>query len=134
ERNSYYRGISPDPPVLLYRSDIPSNPFVKRVGENFWQQLPYKTIHGVFGAPLNAIWDTVARKIRLTTVNAARFVTHFEDETTSCGPVVIWTTVHPNSTSAKEAHDASLDILALLEDKEVHGVVIEWTEGVVERL
>ncbi|KAJ3832143.1 hypothetical protein EV361DRAFT_791176, partial [Lentinula raphanica] len=113
-RNSYYRGISPDPPVLLYRSDIPSNPFVKRVGENFWQQLPYKTIHGVFGTPLNAIWDTVgrqvcdvvkARKIRLTTVNAARFVTHFEDETTSCGPVVNWTTVHPNSTSAKEAHE-----------------------------
>ncbi|KAJ3725471.1 hypothetical protein C8R42DRAFT_708467 [Lentinula raphanica] len=83
-----------------------SNPFVKPVGESFWQQLPYKTINGVFGTPLNAIWDTVGRQLRPT--------------------------VHPNSTSAKES--ASLDILALLEDKEVHGVVVEWTEGVVQRL
>ncbi|EPT03229.1 hypothetical protein FOMPIDRAFT_1116699, partial [Fomitopsis schrenkii] len=40
----------------------------------------------------------------------------------------------PTSTTAKDAHLASRDILALLEDNGVYGAVVEWFEGTVEKL
>ncbi|KAH7887054.1 hypothetical protein F5I97DRAFT_1936606 [Phlebopus sp. FC_14] len=112
---TYYHGISPDPPELLYRSDLLSNPFPKPVGR--LHHLPTKTVYGVFNTSLNAVWDTVApqirdllkdRKIRYSAIQTARFVTHGEDKKDSLGPV--------------NAHDASPDILALLEANGVEAV------------
>ena len=141
ERTTYYNGISSDPPELLYRSDLLENPIPIPKGKH--PHLPTKTIHGVFNTPLNAVWDTVgpqirellkARKIRYSSISTARFVTDGEDGRSTHGPVVIWIATHPTSTTAKNAHDASLDILALLKANGVGGVVVEWFEGVVERM
>ena len=141
ERTTYYNGISPDPPELLYRSDLLENPFPKPKGRH--PHLPSKTVHGVFNTPLNAVWGAVApqicelleaRKIRYSAINTARFVTHGEDGKNTLGPVVIWISTHPTTTTAENAHDASLDILALLKASGVEGVVVEWYEGVVEKL
>jgi len=119
ERTTY------DPRELLYRSDLPA-----------------KSIRGVHSTSLNAVWDTVAPqiikllkalKIRYSAMSADRFITHDEDKKDTPGPMVIWIATHPNTTTAENAHDASLGILALLKDHGVEGVVIEWFEGTVER-
>ncbi|KAH9037755.1 hypothetical protein EDB84DRAFT_1480490 [Lactarius hengduanensis] len=141
ERTTYYNGISPDPPELLYRSDLLENPFP--IPEGRHPHLPTKTVYGVFNTPLNAVWDTVApqicellkaRKIRYSAIKAARFVTHGEDGMDTRGPIVIWIATHPTTTTAKNAHDASPDILALLKANGVEGAVVEWYEGAVKKL
>jgi hypothetical protein len=141
ERTTYYNGISPDPPELLYRSDLLENPFPIPKGKH--PHLPTKTVYGVFNTPLNAVWHTVAplireilqaRKIRYSAINTARFVTHGEDGKDTLGPVVIWIATHPTTTTAENAHNASPDILALLEANGVEGAVVEWYEGAVEKL
>ncbi|KZT09279.1 uncharacterized protein LAESUDRAFT_748449 [Laetiporus sulphureus 93-53] len=141
ERTTYYNGISPDHPELLFRSDLIENPFPIPKGRH--PHLPTKTVHGVFNTPLNAVWGTVApqicellkaRKIRYSAINTARFVTHGEDGKDTLGPVVIWIATHPTTTTAENAHDASPDILALLKANAVEGVVVEWYEGAVEKL
>jgi len=133
ERTTYYSGISPNPPELLYRSDLLENPFPIPKGRH-----PHpitKTVYGVFDTPLNAVWDSIApqiceflkvRKIRYSAIKAARFVTHGEDGEDTVGPVVIWIATHPTTTTAKSAYDASPGILALLKANEVEGAVIEW--------
>ena len=141
ERTTYYHGISPNHPELLYRSDLLENPFPIPRGRH--PHLPTKTVYGVFNTPLNAVWDSVApqicqhlktRKIRYSAVKTARFVTHGEDGKDTIGPVVIWISVHPTTTTAENAHDISPDILAILEANGVKGAVIEWYEGAVVRL
>jgi len=141
ERTTYYNGISPDPPELLYRSDLLENPIPIPKGRHPY--LPTKTVHGVFNTPLNAVWDTVgpqiceslkARKIRYSTISTARFITHGEDGKDTRGPIVIWISTWPTTTTAENARDASPGILALLEANGVEGAVVEWYEGVVERL
>jgi len=64
----------------------------------------------------------------------ARFVTYGEDGNDTIGPVVIWISTHPTTTTAKNAHDASPDILALLKANGVEGALVEWHEGAVEKL
>jgi hypothetical protein len=141
ERTTYYNGISPDPPELLYRSDLLENPFPVPKGRHPY--VPIKTVHGVFNTSLNAVWKTVApqicqflkaRKIHYSAINVARFVTEGEDGKSTRGPVVIWISTHPTTTTAKNAYDASLGILDLLKDNGVEGVVVEWYEGAVRRL
>jgi hypothetical protein len=141
ERTTYYHGISPDHPDLLYRSDLLENPFPIPKGRH--PHLPTKTVYGVFNTPLNAVWDTVApqvrqllktRKIRYSAIKTARFVTHGEGVKDTIGPVVIWISTHPTTTTAENAHDASPDVLALLKANGVEGAVVEWYEGAVEKL
>ena len=145
ERTWYYNGISGDHPVLVYRSDFLTTPFPKPVGRFF--RIPVKSARGAFGTPLNAVWDTVgpqvlelikARKIRWSSMNTARFFTDGprgeEEEGGSLGPVVIWVFVIPGSTSSDTAHEVSQEILTLLLKNGVEGVVVEWSEGVVQRL
>lgn len=141
EKTTYYNGISPDHPELLYRSDLLENPFPIPKGRH--AHLPTKTVYGVFNTSLNAVWDIVAPqiceflkalKIRYSAIKAARFVTHGEDGKDTLGPVVIWIATHPTTTTAENAHDASPGILALLEDNGVEGAVVEWYEGAVEKL
>ncbi|KAJ7168711.1 hypothetical protein C8R46DRAFT_1033901 [Mycena filopes] len=144
ERINYYYGISGDPPELVYRSDLLSNPFPIPTDASAHPST-HKTMHGVSGTPLTAVWESLApqvlavlktREIRYSSMNAIRFRTH-DDVGYALdirGPVVIWITTPPGETSAKKAYEASLEILALLEANEIEGVVVEWTEGVVTRL
>ncbi|KAI6143292.1 hypothetical protein BKA82DRAFT_30979 [Pisolithus tinctorius] len=140
ERAMYYNGISYDHPNLLYRSDLAENPIPISIPKGRHRHPPTKTIYGVFNTPLNTVWDTVAsqirdllkaRTIRYSAIQTARFLTHDEDGKDTLGLIVIRIATHPNTTAAENAHDASQDILALLEDSGVKGVVVEWYEGVV---
>ena len=143
ERAHYYNGISPDPPELLYRSDLESNPFpMPRPGDR-WFQLPVKTAEGVFGTPLNPVWHRVLpqivallkqRCIRFSAISSARFSTYDEDRKKTLGPIVIWIATHPATTTAENARDASPEILSILEEHNVKGAVVEWYEGIVTRL
>ncbi|KAI0041525.1 hypothetical protein FA95DRAFT_1501351 [Auriscalpium vulgare] len=141
ERINYYTGISRNPPELLYRSDLLENPFPRPTGR--FPHIPTKTANGVFNTPLNPVWSTVApqiceflkaQNIRYSSVMAARFATNGKGGRSTLGPIVIWIAVHPNATSAKNAHDASPEILALLRAHGVEGAVVEWYEGAVTRL
>ena len=141
ERIFYYHGISLDPPELLYRSDLLENPFPLPKGR--FTSTPTKTIHGVFNTKLNKVWHDVApqickllkaRSILYSAVMVARFFTHGEDSKGSLGPIVIWIATHPDTTTAQNAHDASPDIISLLEKFGVEGAVIEWCEGSVKTL
>ena len=140
ERTAYYNGISPEHPELLYRSDLLENPFP--IPEGRIPYVPTKTVHGIFNTRLNTVWDTIApqickllkdRKVRYSAVMTARFITHGMDGEDTSGPIVVWIATHP-TTTAKNAHDVSPDILSLLKANEVEGVVVEWFEGVAERL
>ncbi|TFK21283.1 hypothetical protein FA15DRAFT_645816 [Coprinopsis marcescibilis] len=142
ERATYYHGISSEPPELLYRSDIKTNPFPIPKGR--FPHLGVKTAHGVFNTPLNTVWHIVAPKIvsllksrgiRYSVVKMARFTTTFDEtgEDGSLGPIVIWIATHPGTT-AKDAYDTSPAILEILETYQVEGVVVEWYEGAVEKL
>jgi hypothetical protein len=108
-----------------------------------------KSIHGVFDTSLNKenVWIPLglqivqiikARKpdVSLTSVDPARFYTHPADEggKGSLGPVVIWVGVKPGTTPSETAHEVSLEILDLLKDEGIEGVVIEWRESVLQRL
>lgn len=137
----YYHGISSDHPNLLYRSDLLEHPFPIPKGRH--PHLPTKTAYGVFNTPLNAVWDSVAPqirhllkswKIRYSAIKAARFITHGEDGKDTIGPIVIWISTHPTTTTAENAHDTSPDILTLLKANGVEGAVVEWYEGAVEKL
>ena len=77
---------------------------------------------------------SIKRKIRYSAIQAARFVTHGEDDKDTVGPIVIWIATHPTTTAAENAHDASPGILALLEDNWSPGCGDRMYEGAVERL
>ncbi|CAE6509005.1 unnamed protein product [Rhizoctonia solani] len=143
ERVHYWHGISHDPPELLYRSNLESDPFPFPVPGTRWFQLPVKTAEGVFETPLNPVWHIVAPKIiallkkrgiKYSALKTARFSTCDEDEKKTLGPIVIWIATHPNTTSAENARDASPDILHILEEHKVEGAVVEWYEGSVQKL
>ncbi|KAI0044599.1 hypothetical protein FA95DRAFT_1681056 [Auriscalpium vulgare] len=147
ERNCWYRGISGDPPKLMWRSDLATNPFpVRPPGARFFT-IPTKTAHGVFNTPLNDVWDdTVAPRIlasikahgiKYSALKTARFssVEYGEDgELEAFGPVVVWIAVRPNTTTAGAVRDATPDILRILADAQITDVVVEWYEGSVVRL
>jgi hypothetical protein len=146
EKMSYYNGITGDSdhPNLVYRSDFSTTPFPKPIGRH--AHIPIKELRGVFGTPLNSVWDTVgpkildlikAREIHWSSIDPARFFTHAlpgEETKGSLGPVVIWVGVAPGSTSSDTAHDVSQQILALLRENGVEDVVVEWRESVPQRL
>jgi hypothetical protein len=143
ERVHYWHGISMDPPELLYRSDLESNPFPVSPPGTRWSELPVKTAEGVFETPLNPVWHIVApmivallkkRGIKHSALKTARFSTRDEDGKKTLGPIVIWIATHPNTTSAENARDASPDILRILKQHNVEGAVVEWYEGSVEKL
>ncbi|QRV83145.1 transmembrane protein [Ceratobasidium sp. AG-Ba] len=145
ERIHYWHGISLDPPELLYRSDLESNPYPVPVlaPGTHWFAIPAKTAEGVFETPLNAVWHLVApmivallkkRRIKYSALKTARFSTRGEDRKKTLGPIVIWIATHPNTTSFESARDASPDILHILKEHKVEGAVVEWYEGSVEKL
>ena len=146
ERTSYYNGITGnnEHPDLVYRTDALTRPFPKPIGR--FPHLPIKSLRGVFGTPLNKVWDIVgpqirdiinARDISWSSIDTARFFTHGppgEEKKGTLGPVVVWIGVKPGLTLADTAHNASQEILALLQNNGVEDVEVEWREAVLEKL
>ncbi|EIM84740.1 uncharacterized protein STEHIDRAFT_60563, partial [Stereum hirsutum FP-91666 SS1] len=142
EVNFYYHGISSNPPKLLWRSDLESNPFpFPPVGTDF-HKIPKKSPRPVFNTPLNPMWDTVApqilesikaRGLLYSALKTAKFLIVADGEERT-GPIVIWIAVRPNTTNAGAVRDATPDILDVLTRAQITGVVVEWYEGSVVRL
>lgn len=144
ERRFYYHGVSYDPPELMYRSDFETNTYpIPPPGANFFQ-IPVKTANGVFNTRLNSVWDdTVAPQIlalmktngiKYSALKTARFTTVKDNDEVTVGPIVVWIAVHPNTTNAQAVRDATPDILRILTDAQITGVVVEWYEGSVVKL
>ncbi|KAJ3531908.1 hypothetical protein NM688_g7503 [Phlebia brevispora] len=111
-------------------------------GTRFFK-IPTKTAHGVFNTPLNAVWDTVAPQIlasikvnglQYSAIETVRFSIAEDGKEETFGPVVVWIAVPPKTTNAGAVRDATPDILHILADAQITGVVVEWYEGSVERL
>lgn len=144
EMNFWYHGVSGNPPKLMWRSDLETNPFpVPPPGTNFFK-IPTKTAHGVFNTPLNDVWDdTVAPRIlasmkahglKYSALKTARFSTVEDGKDETLGPIVVWIAVRPNTTNAGAVRDATPDILHILADVQITDVVVEWYEASVVRL
>ncbi|KAJ8517849.1 hypothetical protein ONZ45_g5000 [Pleurotus djamor] len=140
----WYHGISGDPPKLLWRSDLETNPFSIPAPETHFIKIPIKSIHGVFGTRLNAVWCYVApqildllkdRAIRYSSLTTARFaiVEDGKEEKERFGPIVVWIGVPPNSASVTTLGDATPAILRIHNDAQVTDVVVEWYEEVVQK-
>ena len=144
EMNFWYHGISSNPPQLMWRSDLETNPFpIPPPGTNF-PKIHTKTAHGVFNTPLNGVWrDTVAPRIlasmkahglKYSALTMTRFSTAEDGKDETFGPIVVWIAVRPNTTNAGAVRDATPDILHILADVQITDVVVEWYEGEVARL
>ncbi|PPR03819.1 hypothetical protein CVT26_000995 [Gymnopilus dilepis] len=139
ESKFWYHGISSYPPDLLWRSDLETNPIPHPPPGARFFKIPTKTAHGVFDTPLNNVWDNVAPKIiasmkdhglKYSALKTARLLTLKDgEEEEMVGPVVVWIAVRPNTNTARAVRDATRDILHILADANVHGVVVEWCEG-----
>lgn len=119
EMKSWYHGISGNPPKLMWRSDLETNPFPIPIpnpppGSHFFN-IPTKTAHGVFGTPLNDVWHTVAPQIKASmkanglqysALKTARFST-VQDDKETFGTAVVWIAVRPNTTDARAVRDAT---------------------------
>ncbi|KAI0294522.1 hypothetical protein BC826DRAFT_1091605 [Russula brevipes] len=144
EMNFWYHGLSGNPPKLMWRSDLETNPFpIPPPGTNFFK-IPTKTAHGVFNTPLNDVWDdTVAPRIlasmkahglKYSALQTARFSTVEDGKDETLGPIVVWIAVRPNTTNAGAVRDATPDILHILAEVQITDVVVEWYEASVVRL
>ncbi|KAF9472389.1 hypothetical protein BDN70DRAFT_909163 [Pholiota conissans] len=143
EMNFWYHGVSGNPPKLMWRSDLETNPFpIPPPGTNFFK-IPTKAARGVFKTPLNDVWDDVAPRIlasmkahglKYSALQTARFSTVEDGKNETLGPVVVWIAVHPNTTNAGAVRDATPDILHILADVQITDVVVEWYEASVVRL
>ena len=99
EMHFWYHGVSGDPPKLLWRSDLETNPFpIPAPGTHFFK-IPTKTAHGVFGTRLNAVWDTVAPQIlasikahglKYSALKTVRFAIVEDGKEETFGPVVVF--------------------------------------------
>jgi len=127
----YYAGISPTPPKLVYRTGSAVRPFIMSKG---YRRL--KQACGVFGHRLNEVWGLAGPKVRdlltllkvaWTSIDGVRFLTDGDE---NVGPVVVWIGVRPNSLKTKDAFNAAHDILAILENFNVHDVEVEFRESV----
>ena len=146
ERVHFYTGLSDDPPLLFNRSDIQKRPFV--VPRDRHSIIPEKTAHGVVNEILtNTFWKgTVAPKImellkdkkrgiRVSTMLPVRFSTTDEDgKDVFDKHIVLWISVHPNTTLETSYRDANADILAILEKHKIHDAAVHWIEGALESL
>ena len=144
EMDFWYNGISTSPPKLLWRSDLETNPFpVPPTGTKF-SELPIKTVHGAYNTPLVKVWDGVvapkilelfkSRGLKYSSLSTARFSTTQDGENETFGPIVIWIAVRPNTTTAAAVRDVTPDILRILDEAQITGVVVEWYEASVVKL
>ena len=144
EMNFWYHGVSSNPPKLMWRSNLKTNPFsIPPPGANFFK-IPTKTAHGVFNTPLNDVWDdTVAPRIlasmkahglKYSALKTVRFSTVEDGKDETFGSIVVWIAIRPNTANARDVRDATPDILHILADVQITDVVVEWYEASVARL
>jgi hypothetical protein len=144
EMNFWYHGLSGNPPKLMWRSDLETNPFpLPPPGTSFFK-IPTKTAHGVFNTPLNDVWNDIvaprilasmkAHGLKYSALTTARFSTVEDGKDETLGPIVVWIAVRPNTTNAGAVRDATPDILQILADVQITDVVVEWYEASVVRL
>ncbi|KAF9219645.1 hypothetical protein BS17DRAFT_798040 [Gyrodon lividus] len=143
EKVYYWHGISVDPPELLYCLDLKSNLFPVHPPGTRWSEGPIKTTEGVFGMLLNVVWHIIAPMIialfkkcgiKHSALKTAHFSTRDEDGKKTLSLIVVWIATHPHTTSTENAHEASPNILHILEKHKVKGAVVEWYEGSMEKL
>ncbi|KAG8714281.1 hypothetical protein FRC09_017798 [Ceratobasidium sp. 395] len=146
ERVHFYTGISEGHPLLLQRSDLWTRPFVIPGGR--FSSIPEKTVHGVVHPILsNKFWkETVApeiiallkdqsRGVRVSTMSTVRFSTLDENgQDIFDKHIVLWISVHPNTTKETACRDANADILTILAKHGIEDAAVHWIEGAVERL
>ena len=72
--------------------------------------------------------------IKYSALKTACFSTHNKDRNKILGPIVIWIATHPNTTSTENTHDVLSNILHILKEHKVEGVVVKWYKGSVENL
>ncbi|KAJ3793131.1 hypothetical protein GGU11DRAFT_853224 [Lentinula aff. detonsa] len=133
ERNFYYHGVSGNPPKLLWRSDLETNPFpIPAPGTNFYK-IPTKTACGVF------VGSSKRRSTRYGTIASPLKSWHRSRPTGSSGhesfgPIIVWIAVRPNTPNAEAVRDATPDILRILANVQITDAVVEWYEGSVVSL
>ncbi|KAI9435271.1 hypothetical protein H4582DRAFT_2112373 [Lactarius indigo] len=98
EADSYYLGISNDPPVLLYHTGHDKYPFVEPTGlEAYCVFKLNKVGHQI--RKLLAI-----QSIHYTSIDVTHFITYGDYEK-EIGPVVIWIGAYPGSTTTDTTHN-----------------------------
>jgi hypothetical protein len=146
ERVHFYTGVSEDHPLLLHRSDLLQHPFV--IPRERFSVIPEKTAHTANHPILkNQLWKkTVApqiiallkdpsRGVRVSTMLPVRFSTPDDDGKAVFDEyIVLWISVHPNTTKETSCRDANADILAILAKHGIQDAAVHWIEGAVESL
>jgi hypothetical protein len=140
EAMSYYSGISPTPPKLVYRTGRLKTPWFKPTGLESYCKL--KQARGVFGHKLNEIWKVVgplvrdllnAQRVAWTSIDVVRFITDGDGDEKIRGPVVIWVGVRPDSLQVEDAFSSGNEILHLLASFDIDDVEVEYRESVYKR-
>ncbi|KAF8300124.1 hypothetical protein DL93DRAFT_2091041 [Clavulina sp. PMI_390] len=146
EKLNFYNGVTAGGghPQLFYRSDLLTNPFPAPTGS--FPSIPKKTVCGVYDTPLNKCWHTVApkivdllksRTIEYSAINPIRFY-HYgplgTEEGGKLGPITMWIVLRPDTTTVRDAREASLAILEILRAHGIHNAVVEWFEGAFQKL
>lgn len=146
EHGYFYTGVSEDHPLLFHRSDLLQHPFV--IPRERFSVIPEKTAHSANHPILkNKLWkETVApeiiallkdpsRGVRVSTMLPVRFSTPDDDgKAVFDNYIVLWISVHPNTTKETSCRDANADILAILAKHGIQDAAVHWIEGAVESL
>jgi hypothetical protein len=146
ERVYFYHGVSDDPPHLLQRSDLKRRPYV--IPKERYSAIPVKTTQtanhpilknafwkGTVAPEIIALLEEESRGVRVSSMLPVRFSTANDD-----GPdvyddhIVIWISVHPNTTTETSRHLANDPILAILAKHGIDDAAVHWIEGAVEPL
>ena len=146
ERVHFYTGVSEDHPLLLQRSDLLQRPFF--IPRERYSVIPEKTAHSANHPILkNKLWkETVApeivvllkdpsRGVRVSTMLPVRFSTPGNDgKAVFDDYIVLWISVHPDTTKETSCRDVNADILAILAKHGIEDAAVHWIEGAVESL
>lgn len=146
ERVHFYTGVSEDHPLLFHRSDLLQHPFV--IPRERFSVIPEKTAHSANHSILKSkLWKEMvapeiiallkdpSRGVRVSTMLPVRFSTPDDDgKAVFDDYIVLWISVHPNSTKETSCRDANADILAILAKHGIQDAAVHWIEGAVESL
>ena len=150
ERAYFYNGVADDPPPLFQRFDLMQRPFPvpeERPAERH-SATPVKIAHTANHPILkNKLWkESVApeiiavckeasRGIRVSMMLPVRFSTLDEDgKDVFDDHIVLWISVHPNTTKETSCRDANAPILEIFAKYNIHDIAVHWIEGAMELL
>lgn len=146
ERVYFYHGVSDDPPPLLQRSDLKDRPFV--IPQQRHSVIPVKTVQTANHPVLkNTLWKhTVApeiielledesRGVRVSSMLPVRFsTTNEEGKDIMDDHIVLWISIHPDSTKEASCRAANAAILTIFARRGIDDVAMHWIEGAVQPL